>query len=107
MKSLITLLIYGFGCALSFSQSIKSSKKLVNDSIYISITNGFLSPIEIELKPLDSTKSYIKAKPMSMIRAQDSVTDILIIPLEKIADTSEIRITDYASIKATYGAHQS
>ncbi len=104
MKYLISVLIYVLGYSLGFSQSITSSKKVVNDSVYISIANGFLSPIEIELKPLDSTKSYIKAKLLSTIKTQDSVADILIIPIEKIADTSEIKISDYASIRATYGA---
>ena len=86
-----------------FSQTIKRTQKISNDSIYIGLVNPFWAPIELELKPLDSTKSYIKINSTGVLRKGDTLKNALILPLNKVRDTVKIDIKTYLSFKATFG----
>ncbi len=87
----------------SFSQTIKRTKTIANDSVYIGLVNPFWAPIEIQLKPLDSTRAFVKVNPYGLLKRGDTLQNALVLPLRKVSDTVEIDLKNHLSFKATFG----
>ncbi len=102
MRFIVSISLIIFGISFNFSQSIESKQTIKNDSVYISITNPFLCPIELAMTPLDSTEVSVKASHF-ILKSKDSMVDALAIPIKKVADTSSVSIKDYVTFKGTYG----
>lgn len=103
MKKLIVLIIGIVSIQHCHSQSIKSYKHIDNDTVYINFINPFYAPMEVNLSPLDSTASFIKVSPFGLIKYKDTLKNAVVIPLNRIADTSKINIKSYLNFKANFG----
>lgn len=103
MKRLLILFFTVTITQCFFAQSITSKKRIVNDTVYIDLSNPFLAPMEITISPLDSTKTYTKVNSYGILRHKDTLKNALVIPLSKIADTSSIKITNYINFKGNFG----
>lgn len=85
------------------SQSVKRSTIVANDTVYLSLINPLLAPIELHLTPLDATKEFIQVNPYAILKYQDTLKNALVIPLEKVKDTSAIDVTDFIEFKGSFG----
>ena len=77
--------------------------EVINDSIKISVINVFLSPLEINMSPLESTKTFINYKPYTLLQPLDTLKNALVIPIKKVADTTKVAMNDYVNFKAFFG----
>lgn len=104
MKQL--LFIFGLLFSLQFasSQTLKRTKLIENDSIYLELVNPFIAPIEIKLSALDSTKSYIKVNQYGVLKEGDTLKRALVIPLKKLSDTTKIDFKKYLTFSAKFGS---
>lgn len=96
----ILLLFYA---NILLAQTLKPIKTFENDSVHIDFINPFYAPIEVNLKALDSTKSYIRTNSYALLYYQDTLKNALVIPLKHIADTSKINPTKYIDFKGSLG----
>ncbi|MFC0605340.1 M23 family metallopeptidase [Winogradskyella pulchriflava] len=103
MKKLIALIIGIVTIQHCHSQSIKSYKHIDNDTVYINFINPYYAPMEVNLSPLDSTASFIKVSSFGLIKYRDTLKNAVVIPLNRIADTSKINIKSYLNFKANFG----
>ena len=103
MKQLFILASFILSFQLVDSQNLKGSKHVKNDSVYLGLINPFMVPIEIKLTALDSTKSFIKINPYGLLKEGDTLIQALVIPFDKVKDTSKINFKDYVKFKANFG----
>ena len=103
MKRLLIVLVFIGLCKGTYSQSIKTYKHISNDSIYLDYINPFYAPIELNLTALDSTKAYIGVNPYGVLKHSDTLKNALVIPLNKVKDTSRIDSKLYIKFKGSYG----
>ena len=103
MKRILLVLAVLSSLNSCFTQSIRLSKDIKNDSVYLNFINPFYAPIEIKLSALDSTKSFVKLQSYNILQRQDTLKKGLVIPVSKVSDTSLINITNYVSFDAKFG----
>jgi murein DD-endopeptidase MepM/ murein hydrolase activator NlpD len=104
-KGLKLTLIFSF-VLLTYSlhaQTIKGSKRVANDSVYIDFINPFLAPLEVEITPKDSVASFIRVSNFGVLHHKDTLKKAISIPLVRIKDTANIKTTDYIIFKANFG----
>ncbi len=85
------------------AQKLQRSKQVQNDSIYLGLINPFMVPIEIKLSALDSVKSYVKVNPYGILKEGDTLKQALVIPLNKLQDSSKIDFKNYLNFSAKFG----
>jgi murein DD-endopeptidase MepM/ murein hydrolase activator NlpD len=88
---------------LSQAQTIETLKRIENDSVYIDFINPYLAPIEIKLSPLDSTKTFIKGNSYGVLKHIDTLKNALILPVNRVKDTSKINLKRFIEFKANFG----
>ena len=71
--------------------------------MYINLTNPFYAPMEVNLSPLDSTKSFIKINSYGILKYKDTLKNALVIPINRVLDTSKISISSFIKFKANFG----
>ena len=103
MKTFLLLIALAHYTQQAHGQSIKSSKFITDDSVYIDLINPFYAPMEINLSPLDSTKPFVNVKSYGLLRPKDTLKKALAIPLNHITDTTTIDTKEYINFKATFG----
>ena len=103
MKYSLLIFITCFSIQLASSQTLKRSKLVKNDSVYLGLVNPFLVPIEINLTALDSTKGFIKTAKYGVLKAGDTLKEALVIPFTKVKDTAKIDFKDYLKFSAKFG----
>ena len=86
-----------------YGQTIGVSKRIENDSIYLDFVNPFYAPMEVRLAPLDSTKIYIKTNNYALLRYRDTLKNALVIPRNRVGDTTKINSKAYINFKANFG----
>ena len=87
----------------SYAQSIKASKTIKQDSVYFDFINSFSIPVEVNLSGKDSLGSEVSFKPYTLLHANDTLKEALIIPQISVKDTAQILIGDYINFKVTFG----
>ncbi|MDJ0644542.1 MAG: M23 family metallopeptidase [Flavobacteriaceae bacterium] len=85
------------------AQKIASKKVFANDSVYISLINPFLAPVEFEVKLHDQVAKNFKFKEKLFIEAQDTAKNAFIIPISIVKDTSQIDVNKLVSISGDFG----
>ncbi|NEV94405.1 M23 family metallopeptidase [Psychroflexus sp. YR1-1] len=100
---LIALCVAGMLQA-SFAQSLKASKTIKQDSVYLDFINLFSIPVEVNLSGKDSLGSEVRFKPYTLLHANETLKEALVIPLKSVKDTAQIQIEDYINFKATFGS---
>lgn len=103
MKKLLFVLIMMLTIGWSYGQTIKTHKEIANDSVYLDYINPFYAPLELKLTALDSTKSYVKVKPYGILQHQDTLKHALVIPIEKVKDTSKVDSNSFIKFKGNFG----
>jgi murein DD-endopeptidase MepM/ murein hydrolase activator NlpD len=103
MKQFLFIAISFISIHFGNSQSLKLTKSVKNDSLYLSLINPFKVPIEISISALDSTKSFIKVNPYGILNKKDTLENALVIPSWKVKDTSTVDFNDYVKFNAKFG----
>ena len=103
MKHLILILTTLLSIQITNSQAIKRIQNILNDSLYIDLSNSLSAPIEIQFTVLDSTKSYVKFNPYGLLKVGDTLKRALVIPLDKVKDTAKVNFSAYLDYKITFG----
>ncbi|WP_299112986.1 M23 family metallopeptidase [uncultured Winogradskyella sp.] len=103
MKRILLLVIWFCFSQNTVAQTIKVSKRVSEDSIYLDFINPFYAPMEMNLYPLDSTKSIIKVNSYGILKYNDTLKNALVIPINKIKDTTKISVKPFISFKANFG----
>ena len=103
MKRILLIFAIFFTIQLVNAQRLKGFKQINSDTLYISLINPFLAPVEINLTVLDSAKSYVKINPYGLLKAKDTLKNALAIPLEKIKDTATVKLTEFLDFTAKFG----
>ncbi|WP_411768163.1 M23 family metallopeptidase [Winogradskyella sp. A3E31] len=103
MKTLYVIIIFLGSLHLSLGQSIKSDKRISNDSVHIDLINPFYVPMELRLSALDSTKDYTDIVPYYLLKEKDTLKNAIVLPIKKVNDTSSINIKKYINFKASFG----
>ena len=85
------------------SQTIETYKYIDNDSVYLDFINPFYAPMEVHLKPLDSINEYIKVSPYGLLKYRDTLKNALVIPINRIADTTKLNIKALVKFNANFG----
>ncbi len=85
------------------AQNIKITKRVIKDSIHLDFINPFHASMEMNLHPLDSTKSIIKVNTYGLLKYNDTLKNALVIPISKIEDTTKINVKSYIKFKANFG----
>ncbi len=102
-KRLLIVLVISLSIGLSFGQSLKTHKHITKDSVYLNYINPFYAPLELTLSPLDSTKSFVKVNPYAVLKHRDTLKNALVIPLNRVKDTSIIDSKLYINFKGNFG----
>jgi len=99
------LFIIGLLLSIQFvhGQRLKRTKSVANDTVYLGLINPFLAPTEIKLTALDSTKSYIKINSYGLLKHGDTLKRALVIPLNRLKDTTKIDFSKYLKFSAKFG----
>ncbi|WP_431136124.1 M23 family metallopeptidase [Psychroserpens mesophilus] len=103
MKRILLIVTICFTIQLVNSQKLKGFKQIKSDTLYISLINPFLAPVEINLTALDSTKSYVKINPYGLLKEKDTLNNALAIPLERIKDTANVKLNEFLDFTAKFG----
>ncbi len=103
MKKILLLIVLIYFGQQTNAQSIKSSKRITNDSVYIDLINPFYAPLEINLSSLDSTKLYTKVNSHGILRYNDTLKNALIVPINRVPDTSIVSVASFIKFKANFG----
>lgn len=103
MNQFLFILIFILSIHSGNSQSLKLTKSVKNDTLYLNLINPFIVPIEINLSALDSTKSFIRINPYGLLKEKDTLKNALVIPLQKVKDTSQIDFNAYVKYNAKFG----
>lgn len=85
------------------SQQIQAYKEIKNDSIHLHFINTFLVPVEIQMNALDSTKNLIRVHNYALLHPKDTLNEALVIPNNKVKDTSDINIHKFITYKGSFG----
>ena len=102
MKQVFIILLV---CVLqhAYGQSMKRAQEIENDSVYIDLINPYIAPIEVRLKALDSTASFIRVNNYMVMNEGDTLKNALVIPLMKVSDTTSIKFSSYVDFKGSFG----
>lgn len=103
MKHLIFIFSLIISIQTANCQSLKRIEIIQNDSLYVSLINPFLAPVEIHLTALDSTKPFIKVNSYGLLKEKDTLKNALVIPMEKIKDTSKVSFSEYLKFSIKFG----
>lgn len=103
MKQLFFIISLLLSFQFVSSQTLKRTKHIQNDSVYLGLINPFIAPIEIKLTALDSTKPFIKVNSYGLLKEGDTLKQALIIPLDKLKDSAKIDFKTYLNFSAKFG----
>ena len=85
------------------AQKMITKKEFRKDSVYISLENPFLAPVEFNIVLIDSLKNRVRYKKSLLFSPKEIVKDVFVVPLSIIKDTAAINVNNYASIKGKLG----
>lgn len=88
---------------VSYAQRIEQFKVIKNDTLYISYINPFKAPIELKISAKDSLKDLIRVKEYAILRPNDTVRNIMALPLKIVKDTASISSKDYINFSGQFG----
>ena len=88
---------------LAQAQKIKSKKSFTKDSVYISLENPFLAPVEFRIKKRDSIKTDFRFMPEVQFEPKQLIENVFVLPLSIIKDTASIDINKFVAINGKLG----
>ncbi|MDT0557066.1 M23 family metallopeptidase [Ichthyenterobacterium sp. W332] len=103
MLKIKLLLICLFSCIGVYAQKIKQFKTVKDDTLYVSYINPFKAPIEIKMSIKDSMKGKIKAKSYGLMYPNDTIFNVMCIPMKIVKDTAKIEGKKYINFSGQYG----
>lgn len=103
MKQFLLLLASILSIQFASGQKLRSLKIINNDTLYVGLINTFLAPIEIHIKALDSTKSFIRVNSYGFLKDGDTLKNALVVPKEKVKDTAKVDFKEYVEFNAKFG----
>lgn len=89
--------------AMASAQKIKSKKIFTKDSVYISLENPFLAPVEFRIKMRDSVEANFRFMTEVQFEAQQLVENVFVLPLSIVKDTAAIDINKFVAINGKLG----
>lgn len=102
MRNLFLALLI-FTSSFIYSQKITSKKVFTKDSVYISLENPLLAPVEFHLSLKDSVKEQFKFKKKVMFEPKELVKNVFVLPMSMVKDTSEIDVNKFVDINGKLG----
>ena len=88
---------------LASAQKIKSKKIFTKDSVYISLENPFLAPVEFRIKKRDSVEANFRFMAEVQFEAQQLIENVFVLPLSIVKDTAAIDINKFVDINGKLG----
>ena len=89
--------------AFAPAQKIKSKKVFTQDSVYISLENPFLAPVEFRIKKRDSVKTDFRYMSEVQFEAKQLVENVFVLPLSMVQDTASIDVNKFVEINGKLG----
>lgn len=97
------LFLFAFTCFHTQAQNLSVHKTITQDSLFLSFVNEFQIPIEVNISPLDSTRNYMSTKNYALLFYNDTLKNAVILPMNKVADTSSIHLKKFINFKGSFG----
>lgn len=97
------LALFLLAVAFAPAQKIKSKKVFTKDSVYISLENPFLAPVEFRIEKKDEVKTDFRFMTTVQFEPNQFVDNVFVLPLSMVKDTAVIDINKFVNIKGKLG----